>query len=81
MKFGVTAYVFNGNRYFEEVADFPDLLRRDFRSFKRVGHGKQVMRVPPVYTAPTEMIREPRGLGSSYQFFQATEVFAVRGFG
>ncbi len=78
MKFGITAHVLDSNGDFEKVPHFPNLLSRKARSFKGVGHGKEVVRVTSIDAAPAEVVREPRRICALHQLLQPAEVLAVR---
>ena len=63
VKFGVATHVFHCNRYFQKIAHLADFLRRLLCGFKRIRHGKQVVRVSPIDASPAQVIGNPRSLG------------------
>src|SRR3984957_4500190 len=80
VKFGIAANVFHHYRDFQGIANLPNFLRRQTRSFKGVRHGQQVVRVAPVHASPAKMVRKPRSIRSLHQRFQAPEMLAIRTF-
>src|SRR6266478_410012 len=78
VKFGVTAHVLDGYWDLEKVPHFANLLSRNARSFKRIGHGKEVVRVMSIDAAPAEVVGEPRSVCALDEFLQPPEVFSIR---
>src|SRR6266481_9110864 len=77
VKFCVAADILDGDGHFKKVAHLADLLSRKACRFESVGHGKEIVRVTPVYTSPTQMVREPRRFRPLHQLLQPPQVLAV----